>query len=295
LSYNLRWFVAAMMAALIVVAWLPIEQRGAIAQSEKGLKSALTMYAVARGLNAVISVAQGTRVALQPVGVGVELAAGEALKPLQELLDQFGTAMLAAAAVFGLQIVLMKLGAHWALCALLTVIGVCGVTWWWWRGHMPRVLMQLFLVLLVLRFAVPVSTSLSNWVHDQVLEPDVKASVNALEGTKKYSQPQLAPPQDLEKVLKGVDDDPKASLLPSLTGLRKFISGFSSEVVRASGSVSAMVADLSRAAEGMAEAMVKVAVAFLVQTVVLPLVFASILIFLLRVMSAALFRHAQSP
>jgi len=89
LSYRLRWFVAALVAALIVAAWLPIEQRGVVAQSENQLKSALTMYAVARGLNAVISVAQGELAAMGPVGVGVEVAVGEALKPEQELVDLF--------------------------------------------------------------------------------------------------------------------------------------------------------------------------------------------------------------
>lgn len=260
MSHKLRWFVAALVGALIVVAWLPIEQRGVIAQSENGLKSAMTMYAVARGLNAVISVAQGTRVAVEPVGVGVEVAVGEALKPVQELVDQFGTAMLAAAAVFGLQILLMKLGAHWVLCALLTAAGIGAVAWWWWRGQMPRLMMQLFLILLVLRFAVPVSTSLSNWVHDQVVEPDVKTSVDSLERTKKYSQRPVASPQDLDTVLKSADDDPKSSIFSSVIALRKFISAFFSEITRTTGNVTAMVADLSKAAGDMAEAMVRVAV-----------------------------------
>lgn len=295
MSHKLRWLVAALVAALIVVAWLPIEQRGVIAQSEKGLKSALTMYALARGLNAVISVAQGTRVAVEPVGIGVELSIGEALKPVQELVDQFSTAMLAAAAVFGLQILLMKLSAHWVLCAFLTAAGIAAVAWWWWRGQMPRLLTQLFLILLVLRFAVPVSTSLSNWIHDQVLEPDVKASVDALEGTRKFSQTQVTSPQDLEKMLKSADDDSRSSLFPSLVALRKFVAGFFSEVTRTTGNVSVMIAELSRAAEAMAEAMVKVVVAFLVQTVVLPLMFAGILILLLRAMSAELFRSTRSP
>ena len=87
MSYKLRWFVAALVAALAVAAWLPIEQRGVVAQSEKQLKSALTMYAVARGLNAVTSVAQGELAAMGPVGVGVEVAVGEALKPVQEIVD----------------------------------------------------------------------------------------------------------------------------------------------------------------------------------------------------------------
>jgi len=178
---------------------------------------------------------------------------------------------------------------------LLTAAGIAAVAWWWWRGQMPRLLTQLFLILLVLRFAVPVSSSLSNWIHDQVLEPDVKASVDALEGTKKFSQPQVTSPQDLEKMLKSADDDSKSSLFPSFIALRKFVSGFFSEVTRTTGNVSVMIAELSRAAEAMAEAMVKVVVAFLVQTVVLPLVFAGILVLLLRAISAELFRSARSP
>ena len=49
-------------------------RRGGDAQVDAGLKRALATYAAARALNAVISVAQGTEVALEPGGVGVVLA-----------------------------------------------------------------------------------------------------------------------------------------------------------------------------------------------------------------------------
>ena len=55
-----------------------------------------------------------------------------------------------------------------------------------------------------------------------MLEPEVKTSVNALEGAKRYSLPQGASPQELEKVLKSADDESKTSLFSSLVALRNF-------------------------------------------------------------------------
>ena len=60
-------------------------------------------FAMARGLNGVISVAQGTSVAIQPAGVGVMLAPGELLDPVNDLVEQFSTVMLFASASLGLQ------------------------------------------------------------------------------------------------------------------------------------------------------------------------------------------------
>ena len=57
--------------------------------AEDALKRALATFAVARTLNGVISVAQGTEIALEPGGVGVMLTPGQILDPINDLVERF--------------------------------------------------------------------------------------------------------------------------------------------------------------------------------------------------------------
>jgi len=57
--------------------------------TEQGLKRVLITYAVARGLNGLISVAQGTEISVEPVGVGMTFTPGQILDPVNDLIEQF--------------------------------------------------------------------------------------------------------------------------------------------------------------------------------------------------------------
>ena len=81
---------------------LPAEER-----IDEGLKRALISFASARTLNAVISMAQGTETAVQPFGIGVNLAPGQLLDPINDLVEKFSDLMLAASVAFGVQKLLL--------------------------------------------------------------------------------------------------------------------------------------------------------------------------------------------
>ena len=64
-----RLLSVLLVAALVACAWLAPLEGAANRQIDAGLKRALASFAVARTLNAIISVAQGTEVSLQTLGV----------------------------------------------------------------------------------------------------------------------------------------------------------------------------------------------------------------------------------
>ncbi len=78
------------------------------------------MAAIARGFNGIISVAQGTEVAIQPVGVGVTLTIGEILDPLNDLVERFSALALIASVSLGLQLTLAQMLASPWVSGLLT-------------------------------------------------------------------------------------------------------------------------------------------------------------------------------
>jgi hypothetical protein len=82
-----------LMLLCLILALIPFESNAG-AQLGHMLRITLTVYAIARGLNAVISAAQGTELSIEPMGVGLTLTPGEILDPLNDLIEQFSSVLL---------------------------------------------------------------------------------------------------------------------------------------------------------------------------------------------------------
>ncbi|MFT5644710.1 MAG: hypothetical protein ACI83P_002269 [Janthinobacterium sp.] len=124
---------------------------------------------------------QGTQFDIAPMGVGVSLAPGQILVPINELIRNFSDLMLAASVAFGIQKFLIAMSSYQLISLLLT-----GVAMIWaachWRLHLPpRWLSKLLIVLLMLRFAIPVVVLGSSALSQKFLAADYAASQLAVD------------------------------------------------------------------------------------------------------------------
>ncbi|PJC05208.1 MAG: hypothetical protein CO069_00815 [Gallionellaceae bacterium CG_4_9_14_0_8_um_filter_60_335] len=176
------------LSALLVVAlafsWLRPLDATALSRVDEGFQRALASYAIARTLNAVISVAQGTEVSLQ-VGVGATFAPGQVLDPLNDLVEQFGDWMLAASVGFGIMHVLIEIGGFWFFSLLLTLSAAAWLWLRWRKGAVPALLTQAVIVLLLVRFAVPVAMIGSDWTFKQFMQADYNRHLAGIDGNAK--------------------------------------------------------------------------------------------------------------
>lgn len=288
MSKNLRWIASALMLLICMAAWTWKDETTE-SQARDGMRRALEMHAISRGLNAVVSVAQGTRVQVQ-MGLGAELAVGEALQPIHDMIEQFAAAMLAAAAVFGLQLLLIKLGSSMLLNSVLTLAAAATLALWLWRGSVPRISLHVLALLLLLRFAVPVSVVASGWTREQLLKQDYDTSVQQLKGTDTYRRSETLQPADFQ-ASKRPDSDGTPATASKTSVLSSLFSPFQKaleSVKDAAASVGSMREDLLRNADSLAESMVNLAVQFLLQTLVLPLLFGAALVSITRVLMRSL-------
>ena len=102
--FRTKWVkVAASLTMLLLVAVSFDGNADKVGQeyTETGFKRALVTFASARAINGLISVAQGTEVAVQPAGVGAVFTPGEILDPVNDLVEQFSPVMLFSAAGIG--------------------------------------------------------------------------------------------------------------------------------------------------------------------------------------------------
>ena len=243
----------AVIAMLAVVwgAWLAPLDAPATEQVEAGLKRALISFAAARALNGVISVAQGTEVSVQPLGVGVTLAPGQLLDPINDLIEQFSNLMLAASVAFGVQKVLIAIGGYWLISLW---VSAAAVAWTLWRMRQPQApswLTGLLVAGLMLRFAIPVATLGSDFLWQKFLASDYEASQQVIQ-TATGQVVELNPPEA------------KAAIDP---GWIDRLKGWMSN----NGDVKLRFEKLKQAAEQAVDHMIKLIVIFTLQTMVIPL------------------------
>ncbi len=182
---KIAWTVLAV--ALTVLAAAGVADGVSDDYADQALKRALVTFAVARSLNGVISVAQGTEVAVEPGGVGVNLTVGQILDPINDLIEQFSSVMLVASSSLGLQKVLLGMTGWWGMTAVLALAAVfLAVTTWWPGGAGSRfagLAAKVFLVTAFLRFALPLLIIATHVIFSTFLQGEHDAATAVLEAT----------------------------------------------------------------------------------------------------------------
>jgi hypothetical protein len=254
------WKLASGLVVILAILycnWSPSVQSFAVAQTEAGLKRSLTSFATARGLNAVISVVQGTEVSVEPLGVGVTLTLGQLLDPINDLVEQFSTLMLWSSVSFGVQVALLKVTGHWLVSVALTAVLATKLLLLFVGKRFPSLDRALMLLMLV-RLAVPGVAVASDLVYRQFLAQDYVEQQRAVEDARTKTVA-LAARQGASEASK--------------TEAQTWIERLKERVGSPWSSAKSSVESIRSTLEGLAERIVRLMVVFVVQTLLLPLAF----------------------
>ena len=259
-----------LVVAMVAASWLAPLDAAASRQVDAGLQRALVSFATARALDAVISVAQGTAVSVQPFGVGVNLTIGQVLDPVHQVIGQFAALMLLASVAFGVQKVLLAMGAHWAVSLLLTAAGVAWVGLNIRRGRAMPWVTRVLVVLLMVRFAIPVATLGSDVIFQHFLAADYRSSQQLLDRTAIEAQV-ASPAAETVSGPEGLLDRMKSWAGSRSVAWKERFEG------------------LKRAAEQATEHVIRLMVVFILQTLMVPIA----LLWLLLLLARAVLRRPQ--
>ena len=245
-------------ALLLALAWSRPLDTVAEQYTESGLKRAFATFAAARAMNATISVLQSASINFQ-IGAGASLQLGAVLDPLDDLVEQFSAIMLAATLSFATQRLLIDVSGVWPVSVLLTVLFLAWGVFHLQNRAPPGWLPKLALGLLCLRLAVPTAALGSELTYRILLASKYEASQAQIKNTEV--------PDDEAQVGGSLAERVKRWLARGTDFGKKI------EVLKAR-------------AEGWVEHIVRLAAVFIVQTVVLPLLFLWAMLRLYRVLSA---------
>lgn len=225
---------------------LPVTLAGKAEQAlETNLTRAAALFASARALNAVISVAQSAQVS---AGVGVQgtLGPGQMLDPLNDLVERFSAVMLTATVALGGSVLLVQAGDLFGLGTLLPAGLVLVALALWLPGSVGggarRAGLILLVAALVAKLGLPLTVLATESVAERLVEPQIAAAETRLQGLEVPAAPGLGPDAGWADRLK------------------------------AAGDITAQIERLASAAGGLADTVIDLTVAYALKIVVLPLI-----------------------
>jgi hypothetical protein len=262
----IKGLVSVVLIAIISLSWSGQLDHAARNATLDNFQRALAVAAIARGFNGVISVAQGTEVAIAPVGVGVTLTLGQILDPLNDLVERFSALALIASVALGVQLTLSEMFASPWLSGILSMAGLAYLILLW---RAPQHLQQTralwlgkFLGLVIfLRFMLAVMLLATHLLDTYFLDARQNEAMDNLSYTKTHIQSMqdnqvAAAPADME-----------ADLFDrTAAGIREFLDSSSQTL-----DLKAQLNEMEQQIENSIEEMINLIVIFLLQTLLLPI------------------------
>lgn len=161
-------------------------------------KAGLT-YATCRIINASVSIVKESNLQLEPGGVGLSLAVGQVLDPLDDMTERLSDVLVTAITSLGIQKLAYEISVSLvppilAVCLFMLSLGV-------WFAHervraVQTLIVRLAVLVMIARCCLPLSSAINQLLHDHFFSDKIAAAKQelasgsaGLEKLKQFSLP----------------------------------------------------------------------------------------------------------
>ena len=238
---------------------------------------ASTTFVAARGLNAVISVVQGTELAMVPLGIGMTLTPGQILDPVNDLVEQFSWVMLASTTAIGIEKVAMAISvwpvskAIYSGFLVLTILFI-------WLGKFPikyRVFwLKASIIVVFLRFSIPIVFIMNAQVYERFLGPQYNQSILVIKQTHKniehLGQDYQSIALEMQKQQQPSNDSTLWNRVKNTLDIKGYVQ---LQLAKLKTQIGQRLLQLKTAANNVVEHLLELMVVFILHAVIFPVVF----------------------
>jgi len=159
------WLVA--LIGLPALSWSGVLDHFSSENINASISSAGLIYGTARGINALVSLLQGTELNVPFVTFSI----GEVLDPVNDLIERFSDIVLLALGSLALQKILLAVVSNTMFTVLLSLVAVCaGVSLFLGGPTLRSALLRTFLVIAFFRFSLGLVVLANSWVDSTFLD-----------------------------------------------------------------------------------------------------------------------------
>ncbi len=127
-------------------------------------------YAACRAVNAAVSIVKDSTLQLEPAGVGVSLAVGQALDPVDDMTERLSDVLVTAITSLGVQKLLFEISISLVPPVLSIFLFVLSVLLWFENERsalFQKTVMRFLLLIVITRFCLPISSMTNEFLHKQ--------------------------------------------------------------------------------------------------------------------------------
>lgn len=177
--------LSLIVIAFMVLSLLPQIQAMSYENHDKIFKRSLATFAVAKGLNGVISALQGTEVGASFVA-NVTFSVGEILDPLNDMVERFSWVMLASSVALGVEKLLIEFSGAYGLKIVFLSFGALFLATLWLKkvGFAKEWMGKIFFILVLIRFIMPFAEYSNGLIFHHYTEPMYTEAKDSLKKAK---------------------------------------------------------------------------------------------------------------
>jgi len=125
-------------------------------------------YATCRAVNASVSVVKGSTLQLEPAGVGVSLAVGQVLDPIDDMTERLSSVLVTAITSLGVQKLSYEIGVTLAPQIFAVFLLILSILVWFDNDRiasLQKITTRILILIAVLRFCLPVSSIANDYIY----------------------------------------------------------------------------------------------------------------------------------
>lgn len=202
---NIKFSCLGIIIAIILFATsgikVPLLDSNADSYFDEAITKAGVAYATCRAINASVSIVKESHLQLEPAGVGVSLAVGQALDPIDDMTERLSDVLVTAITSLGIQ----KLAYAISVTVVPRILAYCllmlSIVMLIENNRMTRLQILLtrgMLFLVIARFCLPVSSIANSFIEksyfsDQIVQANSELALgfSELDTLKDFSLPEI--------------------------------------------------------------------------------------------------------
>ncbi len=180
---------------------LPVLDTATDAYFREAITKAGVAYATCRIVNASVSIVKESNLQLEPAGIGVSLAVGQALDPIDDMTERLSDVLVTAITSLGVQKLAYEMSVSLAPPILSVFLVAMSILIWFKNERTNRLknaAMWMLFIIVVARFCLPISSMANTFIQkhffsDQISEATRELSLVSarLDKLKDFSLPEI--------------------------------------------------------------------------------------------------------
>ncbi len=144
---------------------------------KKSITKAGVAYGTCRVINASVSVVQNSTLQLEPAGVGISLAIGQVLDPIDDMTERLSDVLVTAIVSLGVQKLVYEMSIWFAPSIIAILLLILTILIWFKNQKLQviqRNILKVIYLVIAIRMCLPVSSFINNMVNHYFFEQKIE-------------------------------------------------------------------------------------------------------------------------